>query len=409
MKNTGNTEAERKTKNFVPAEVFFFMAMRKEKNKKGESRKTVAVLFGGPSFEHEISVLTGVFVLNVLKRQKYDLLPVYIDAAGDFYTSPDMFDVKSFTPEGKGSFTKILFVRNTVCRFGKRLKPVARVDCAFNCCHGGWGEGGGVSALMRIYDIPLASPDAALSGVFMDKLLSKPLIAGMGIPFVRYTALEEGAFLRDEAGEMARVEGALGFPVIVKPARLGSSIGVSVARDKGELAAAARLGFAFDERLLVEEYLPDKRDINCAAYAAGGEIHVSECEEPLSKEEIFSFREKYLAGGKTRKNVFPADLPEEVSAQIKRYTERLYKELHFSGMVRADYLVCGNKIYFSEMNTVPGSLSYYLFTEKFSAAGKLFSALIEEALASAARQKRAYPLPGVLSSLPAAGGKAPAP
>lgn len=384
-------------------------AGNKRQNKKEEKQrqKTVAVLFGGPSFEHDISVLTGVFVLNILKRQKYNLLPVYIDREGDFYTSPEMFDVGSFSGEKRASFTKILFVRGTVCRFGKKLKPIARVDCAFNCCHGGWGEGGGVAALMRMYDIPLASPDAALSGVFMDKVLSKPLIAGMDIPFVRYTALEEEDFLRDEAGEAARVEQALGFPVIVKPARLGSSIGVSMAHDRRELVEAAALGFAFDERLLVEEYLPDKRDINCAAYAAGGEIHVSECEEPLSKEEILSFREKYLAGGKTRKSTFPAVLPEGVAEQIKEYTRRIYKELNFSGMVRADYLVSGEKVYFSEMNTVPGSLSYYLFTEKFSAAGELFASLIEEAMRAAAREKKVYPSTGVLSALPAGGAKAP--
>ena len=383
-------------------------AGNKRQNKKEEKQrqKTVAVLFGGPSFEHDISVLTGVFVLNILKRQKYNLLPVYIDREGDFYTSPEMFDVGSFSGEKRASFTKILFVRGTVCRFGKKLKPIARVDCAFNCCHGGWGEGGGVAALMRMYDIPLASPDAALSGVFMDKVLSKPLIAGMDIPFVRYTALEEEDFLRDEAGEAARVEQALGFPVIVKPARLGSSIGVSVAHDRRELVEAAALGFAFDERLLVEEYLPDKRDINCAAYAAGGEVHVSECEEPLSKEEILSFREKYLAGGKTRKSTFPAVLPEGVAEKIKEYTRRIYKELNFSGMVRADYLVSGGKVYFSEMNTVPGSLSYYLFTEKFSAAGELFASLIEEAMRAAARGKKAYPSTGVLSALPI-GAKAP--
>ena len=382
---------------------------RTKKGKKGERlpRKTVAVLFGGPSFEHEISVLTGVFVLNILKRQAYDLLPVYIDREGDFFTSPAMFDVKSFSRGDTAAFTKILFVRGTVCRFGKKLQPLAHVDCAFNCCHGGWGEGGGVAALMRIYDIPLASPDAALSGVFMDKLLSKPLIAGMGIPFLRYTALKEPSFCADPAGEAARVERTLGYPVIVKPARLGSSIGVGVARDEKELIAAAAQGFAFDGRLLVEEYLPDKRDINCAAYAADGEIHVSECEEPLSKEEILSFREKYLAGGKSRKSTFPAVLPAGVAEQIKEYTRRIYKELNFSGMVRADYLVSGEKVYFSEMNTVPGSLSYYLFTEKFSAAGKLFASLIEEAFHAAAYKKRSYPATGILSSLPAVGAKSP--
>ncbi len=373
-------------------------------NKKS-AQKTVAVIFGGPSFEHEISVLTGVFVLNILKRSEYNLLPVYIDTEGDFYTAPSMYDVKSFAQGKRKDFLKIIFARNVVYRYGKRLKALTQVDCAFNCCHGGWGEGGGVSALMQSYDIPLVAPDTALSGVFMDKLLCKPLIAGMGIPFARYTALEEREFLTDKEGQIARIEKEMGYPVIIKPAHLGSSIGVNVARDREELAFALEAAFAFDYSLLIEEYLPDKRDINCAAYAVDGKIFVSECEEPLSAEQIFSFREKYLASGKTRKRNFPANLPEGVAQEVKSITERLYKELNFSGMVRADFLLSGGKLYFNEMNTVPGSLSYYLFTEKFTGAKKLFCNLIEEAMAQAAARRKSVSLTGILKEIKTVSGK----
>lgn len=366
--------------------------------KKDTARKTVAVLFGGPSFEHEISVLTGVFALNVLKRSEYDLLPVYIGTDGNFYTSPAMFDVESFTDETKKSFIKIIFVRNEVYRYGKRLKFIKRVDCAFNCCHGGWGEGGGVSALMQIYEVPLVAPDAALSALFMDKVLSKPLIAGMGIPYARYSVLCEEAFLSNETGEIDRIVQEAGLPAIVKPARLGSSIGVTVAHTEKELRAAVQVGFSFDKELLIEEYFPDKRDVNCAAYAANGKIFVSECEEPLSAEQILSFREKYLAGGKQRRCKFPAEVPAVVAEEVKSITERLYRELHFTGMVRADFLLSGDKVYFNEMNTVPGSLAYYLFTDKITGAKKLFCTLIEEAMAAA--EKRIKPIPtGILNEV----------
>ena len=375
------------------------------KKNKDQQQKTVAVLFGGPSFEHEISILTGVFVLNILKRSNYNLLPVYVGTDGDFYTSSDMYDVKNFTGERKKDFIKILFGHNAVYRYGKRLKLLSEVDCAFNCCHGGWGEGGGVSALMLSYGIPLVAPDTALSGVFMDKLLSKALVSGMGIPSVRYTAIEERAFLNDTEGQLQRIEKQMGYPVIVKPAHLGSSIGVGVAKNKEELLQAVQTAFAFDYSLLIEEYLPDKRDINCAAYAVDGEIFVSECEEPLSAEHIFSFREKYLADGKTRRRNFPADIPTESEKEIKSITRRIYEELRFTGMVRADFLLSEGKVYFNEMNTVPGSLAYYLFTEKFFEARKLFCSLIEDAMKTATRRQKNLTLTGILQEVKFVGGK----
>jgi D-alanine-D-alanine ligase len=346
-------------------------------------KKRVAVIFGGVSYEREISVLTGVFVLNVLKGE-YDLIPVYIDRSGDFYTSEKMLNIKTFQEGHTKDFTKISFTKHGICRYGKG-KILTTIDCALNCCHGGWGEGGGLSALLELYDIPLASPDMPRSAIFMDKTLTKRLISGMGILSAQYLVVTEENYRRSPQ-EIEEKISALG-DVILKPARLGSSIGISVVKNREELPQKLQQAFRFDQTLLVEEYLPQKRDINCAAYACNGEFFVSECEEPLSAEEILSFREKYLDGGKIRRADFPAKIPPEVSAEIKLTTERLYKELQFSGMVRADYILSGGKVYFNELNTVPGSLAYYLFTPKIGGAKKLFSALIEEGM------KRNAPLP----------------
>jgi D-alanine-D-alanine ligase len=349
-----------------------------------KEKKRIAVLFGGVSYEREISVLTGVFVLNVLKGE-YDLIPVYIDEFGDFYTSPKMYDLKIFQREHIKNFTKISFTRHGICRYGKG-KLLTPVDCALNCCHGGFGEGGGVSALLEMCDIPLASPDMPLSAVFMDKTLTKRLIAGMGIPSAQYVVVTEDDYHRSPQ-EIEEKIATLGI-VIIKPARLGSSIGIGIAKSREEISPKLQDGFRFDKTLLVEEYLPQKRDINCAAYACNGEIFVSECEEPLSAEEILTFQEKYLDGGKTRKADFPAKIPVGVSEEIKATTKRLYSELQFSGMVRADYILSGGKVYFNELNTVPGSLAYYLFTPKISGAKKLFSALIEEGM----RKEESFPV-----------------
>lgn len=346
-----------------------------EERRKGR----IAVFFGGESFEHEISILTGVFVLNVLKGA-YDLLPVYIDMDGDFYTSPKMFSIDAFTAEKK-KFTRILFVRDRVYRFGRWGKELMKIDCALNCCHGGMGEGGGIAALMDLYGIPLASPGVPQSGVFIDKTLTKPLVAGMGIPFLPYATVSRADVEADGEGECARIAEEVGFPLILKPARLGSSIGIRTVHTAEELPTALTETFAYDSVLLAEEYLPDKRDINCAAYRDRGKIVVSECEEALSEGEILSFREKYLAnGGKSRRVNFPADIPEPIAREIREMTERLYRELRFSGIVRADFLLSGNRVYFNEMNTVPGSLAYYLFTTRISDARKLFIRLIEDTM-----------------------------
>ncbi len=373
---------------------------------KNQGQKTVAVLFGGVSFEHEISILTGVFVLNILKSSNYKILPVYVDTEGDFYTAESMFDVNTFKnmdeKNGKKKFIKILFARNKVYRF-QGWKELAIVDCALNCCHGGWGEGGGVSALMDVYDIPLASPDLALSSAFMDKRLTKKIIAGMGIPSARYYALTERAFTADTDGEIEKIERLLGYPVILKPARLGSSIGIAVARDRGELKSAIKLSFAYDDGLLIEEYLDGKRDINCAAYGVGDRVFVSACEEPFSRDTVLSFKEKYEE--KTRSRSFPAQLPDGISEKIRSYTERIYKELNFTGIVRADYLLVGKEVYFNEMNTVPGSLAYYLFSEKFTIVRDIFISLVEDAITQKARKKKPLRMTGVLHKVNLGGGK----
>ncbi|MBP5242156.1 MAG: ATP-grasp domain-containing protein, partial [Clostridia bacterium] len=221
-------------------------------------------------------------------------------------------------------------------------------------------------------------------------------------PTLPYATLTECDYRAQKEEALARVEDSLGYPVIVKPARLGSSIGVKVAQDRNELTNAVESGFSFDKTLLIEQYLPDKRDINCAAYALNGKIFVSECEEPLSQEEILSFKEKYLDGGKTRRAVFPANIPKAVAEEVKFYTEKLYKTLSLSGMVRADFLLSGEKVYFNELNTVPGSLAYYLFSPKISHAKRLFESLIAEAIATYSKPTL-LPETGILTQATALG------
>lgn len=358
--------------------------------------KTVAVFFGGKSNEREISVITGTYAVNLLKGAGYHAVPVYIAEDRIFYSSDKMNRVdyfRDFRPD-KRCAVELSFGR--LVRAGKPKKTVLNIDCALNCCHGGMGEDGTLSALLRFYRIKSASPETEVSSVFMDKTLTKIAARGLDIPVVPSASLTEG--------ENAQKAFALGFPVIVKPARLGSSIGIKVAGSKEELQSALDEAFRFDSVLLIERYLPDRRDINCAAFRKGNEIVVSDCEEVFSQSEILSFAEKYEGGG-DRKSVMPAELTDKTADKIKEYVKRIYEAFRVHGVVRADFLVSGKEVYFNELNTVPGSLATYLFGQRLTDARDFLSALIEDALSRNLEEKETVSS-GILNTDVFSGAKA---
>ena len=352
--------------------------------------RKVAVVFGGRSCENEISVLTGVFVLNVLDRSAYQLLPVYVHTDGGFYTSPKMFSVEAFQTGGCEGFQQIFFDKGTVYALNVkkgRVKPLFQPDVILNCCHGGWGEGGGVSALAEGNQIPLASPDITPSAIFMDKCLTKVVLRGLNIPVVDYVRVNEGDYRKRGAFLLKRIENRLKYPVIVKPAHLGSSIGISVAHNEEETRSAIEAAFQLDGRILIEKYLPNKLDVNCAAYSLNGEIFVSEPEYAFGGG-VYSFEEKYVkrtsdgASGKGQNHEKQRGryaLKGELRDKIRAYTRTVYKRMDLKGVVRIDFLVSGDSVYLCEVNTVPGSLAYYLFCERVTDARIFFGALIEDA------------------------------
>ena len=375
--------------------------------------RKIAVLFGGKSAENEISVLTGVFVLNLIDREKFQPLPVYLHTDGGMYTSSRMADLGLFRRGDFSSFKRVFFDGGSMYAFNpakSKIKCLGKVDGALNCCHGGLGEGGGVSALMELNGIPLASPGLTPSGVFLDKALTKLAAKALNIPTVEYIRAGERDYARRGKFLLRSISSRLKYPVVVKPAHLGSSIGISLAETEEETAKALETVFALDDRAIVEKYVADKRDVNCAAYSLGGEICVSEPEEAASGGGIYSFSDKYLkkeAGdlaGKTapRPSGSRGDFSRPVRDAIRAYTRTLYKRMNLKGIVRMDYLVSGEKVYLGEVNTVPGSLAYYLFCERISDAKDLFSDLLDDAIENAPAEKH-IPSTGILHALPAGG------
>ena len=358
--------------------------------------QTVLVFFGGKSNEREISIITGTFAYNLLRAGGYHAVPVYIDEDGSFYSNVHMNAVEyfcSFTPCKKDA---VALLKGNLVRADKPKKVLVKVDCALNCCHGGMGEDGTLSALLRYHGIKSASPDTAPSAVFMDKTFSKIAAAGLNVPVLPSVTLEEG-----EGTEKLK---ELGYPLILKPARLGSSIGIKVVENQEELEDALLAAFRLDSVVLAERYLSHKRDINCAAYFKGGEIVVSECEEVFSDEEILTFSEKYEGTG-ARHSTLPAELPVKTAEKIKQYVKKIYAAFRMHGIVRADFLIEDDKVYFNELNTVPGSLASYLFGEKLTDCRAFVCDLVKEALERKEEEKQTVSS-GILNGGVFSGGKA---
>ena len=355
----------------------------------------VGVFFGGRSCENEISVLTGVFVARLL-QENFEVLPVYLHTDGRAYTSPKMTELDVFKNLKIESFERVIFEEGTAYAFSptkKKLRKIAKIDAAINCCHGGFGEGGGVSAWMEQNGVPLASPDLTASGVFMDKYTTKLVMKGLDVPVLDFIRVNEKDYEKRGAFLLKSVASRLKFPVVVKPAHLGSSIGIAVARNEEETKAAIENAFLIDDRVLIEKFLENKQDVNCAAYALNGEIILSEAEGAFG-DGIYSFEDKYVKRksdenrGILQKGGGRYALNGCVRDKIRAYTRKIYKRMNMRGAVRFDFLVSGEEVYLCEVNTVPGSLAYYLFCERISDAKTFFTDLVEEALQAGKDEKK---------------------
>lgn len=369
--------------------------------------RKVAVFFGGKSCENEISILTGVFILNLLDREKYIPFPIYIHTDGGMYTSSDMTNLNVFKEKRVSSFERIFLDGGSVYALNEkksRAKRLAKIDVAINCCHGGLGEGGGVSALTAWNGIPLASPDLTSSGVFMDKGMTKLIARALNVPTVDYIRVNEKDYERRGAFLLKSIRSRLKYPVIIKPAHLGSSIGITLAQNEEEVKSALADAFTLDDRVIIEKYLTKKQDVNCAAYSLHGKIILSEPELAFG-EGVYSFEDKYLR--RSSDHGTPISSKEggryavsgELREKIRSYTRTVYKRMNLQGAVRMDFLISEGKAYLCEVNTVPGSLAYYLFCDRIIDARQFLSDLVETAWEEGQQSEKKLVTTGILHSV----------
>lgn len=341
--------------------------------------KNVVVLFGGKSVEREVSIITGVMTLNALNGEKYNKIPVLVTADGQYFTGKQLFDIDDYKRLDLKKLKKVTFVNGSNALYqikGKRLKEFAPIYAVVNCMHGGVGEDGSVAGFIKTLGIPFASPCVLPSAVSMDKRFTKIVLKGLGVRALPYNSVSSVAQLKD-------IKETLCYPVIVKPNLLGSSIGIAKVDNKEQLNNAVFQALRYGESAIIEPCLTDFIEINCAVYRDDkGRLNVSECEQPMGKSEVLSFGDKYEGG----KRLFPAPIDKKLSDRIKRITKTVYRECAFNGVIRIDYFIKQDKIYLNEINSVPGSLSYYLFSDTIKGFSDMLDQLISVAVSENAKQ-----------------------
>ena len=313
----------------------------------------LGVLFGGRSYEHDISIITAAQVTAALEGQG-GIFPIYAEN-GEFFLIKGKVNIEAFAKH-RVRKRKVRFAKKDgkgVISFGLRKTPL---DCVICCCHGGEGEDGHFSALLECFDLPYTTSGVLASAATMDKRMTKVLCAEYGFSTAKGVCGHRG----EDVIERAK---SLDFPLIVKPARLGSSIGIGVAHDELELIKALGIAFSFDSDVVIEEMVEDAVELNCAAFKEGEDVIVGGVENPKSWHEFLTFREKY-EGGKYKSGVSRI-VKGALAERVRKETEGAYRAFGLDGVARIDYLYSPKEdvLYLNEINSQPGSLAYYLFEE----------------------------------------------
>lgn len=333
-------------------------------------RKTIAVIFGGRSTEHDVSIITAhtPIIRSLFATGQFDVWPIYIAKDGSWYADQAMNELAYFKQDNfearlaKQKKVQILFDKGLkIVRPGVKSKAI-QIDIAFPAMHGTFGEDGSLMGLLRMAGIPFVGCDLFASAVAMDKVLTKQVISAEDIPVVPYvwfTKSDWGVKKDILKGKISKLE----WPVFVKPVHLGSSIAITKVKESHELENAIEVALHYDDKVLVEESIENLIEVTLPIMG-NDELRLAAIEKPLSKADFFDFSDKYLSGGKKGGGVnsqyseIPADIDKELAEQVEDLGKRTYHALGCSGIARVDFLIEGTTkhVYVNEVNTLPGSL-----------------------------------------------------
>ncbi len=365
----------------------------------------VAVLFGGQSVEHEVSIISGLQALGALDTEKYEAFPVYISKDNAFYVGENLRQIAAFRDMATclKEATRVLpapadgcveLIRHPAKKFGSNV--VAAFDVAIPVVHGTNVEDGTLMGMLEMLNVPYAACDVTSSALGMDKFAMKAALRQAGLPVLEARQYTGRQYAADSEAVLDDIETAIGYPAIVKPVNLGSSVGISKAADRAALVDAMDLAVSFSQRVLVERAVPNLREINCSVLGDYETARPSACEEPLNAEDILTFGDKYLSGGGSKsggskgmtdlKRRCPADLPDGMTERVQALAVDTFKALGCLGVARIDFLNDKEtgELWVNEINTIPGSLSFYLWQE----VGVTFPQLMDELVSLAFKRHR---------------------
>ena len=341
---------------------------------------TVAVLFGGKSCEHNVSIVTGVQALAGFPRG-HKAVPVYIDERGVWHTGKEYAELQTYRTKAAQAGKEVHLRPSSPYLYAKNGKKLCKLDCCLLCNHGVNGEDGSLQGLLQLCDIPYTGSGVAASAAGMHKSMMKRLFAAAGLPVVPYVTVQADEYVNDSFAALDKIKRELRFPLIVKPCRAGSSIGIGVAHSYPELFAALRVALTFDTQAVVENALENFEEFNCAVLSG----EASEVEKPVGWKEFLTYEDKYLSKNEGVGREFPAKIDEDLREKIRALAVEAYNAVDASGVARVDFLFGDGQLYVNEINTVPGSLSAYFYE---GGESYVIDKLLADALDAHGKRKR---------------------
>lgn len=359
----------------------------------------VGVLFGGSSVEHEVSIISAAQAMAALDREKYDVVPIYLSKNNLLFCDPKLLEIETFRDMDKleKSLDQMALVKSgpkfflTPIKKSFFAKPV-EVDLIIPVVHGTHCEDGTVQGLFESVGIPYAGCDVIAAAVGQDKVVMKHILQNSGIPIVEWFWFYRYDFELNTSDYLIRSK-ALGYPVVVKPANLGSSVGITVAQNEEEFIVAVQEASRYDVKIVVEKGITNLREINASVLGFDQDLRVSVLEEVRKSDAILSYENKYIGSAKgsskgmaSASRIVPAPLSETQTQHIQELAIATFKALGSSGVARIDFMLDGqtDRIYVNEINTIPGSLAFYLW----EATGLDFSALMDQLVKQAIDRQR---------------------
>lgn len=364
-------------------------------------KTNIGVFFGGRSTEHEISVISASQAMSAINRDRYDVTPIYISKKGKWYTGDALFNIANYRDTQallekceevymEPVYDDYNLYRRKKSMFGSNI--VTKLDVVIPVLHGSNGEDGIFEGVIESIGIPFAGCDTLSSANGMDKITMKMILQACDIPVVDYVWFTDKEWFSRRDQLIEKIESKIGYPVIVKPANLGSSVGIGRAVNRDELIDRVDDAEKYSTRIIVEDMVEDLQEINCSVLGDCDDYQTSVLEEPIKSGEILSYQDKYMGGTKGAKGMqasqkrIPAELPDDETKRIQYLAGETFRVLSCHGVSRVDVIVNRKTrdIYVNEINTIPGSLSFYLW----EATGLPFSKLMDRLVALAIKRKR---------------------